>query len=985
MFQSLRRVTRHEDYFIQRYQWLMTRALHLTKFDSEQAEDLVHDAFIQFTVKSPDLAEIENADAYLNRMLRNMHLSNVRRSNLNRDLSISIAAYDSAEIGLRVTDPRDQIKVQDDLRQICHYACARKESSKAASTFILRFFHSYYPSEIAQILRRPQRPVYDWLKIGRREARLYLEDPDSLKLITNHPHVKTQNFGQICTTADLLHELRRTIFSSRHGRCMPVKDLHNLYCEEDGAIDCATVAHMVSCPVCLEEVNRLLGLPALSERFLTDRLGRDKRPPDDSGGSGPGLTSTTRRKYERRLKEFGEHRPQELRILANGFLLGSQAVTAERNEQSLSIKIDEPVGFIEVFSEQWVRLLFFEVEQPVHGSVEQQTSAEFNGGRTLTLNLSFRGTWPVLHVLYREPLLDSAGSSSASNEDVVATESEANVSACDTLGVAQESRWRSLRRLWSTLRATGSSFFARPATVTALAALILSSVAILVMLSRYAAVPTAADLLAHSSSREEAAATGIDTVVHRILDLEIRNSSSGTLISRQKVESWQSVAKGLRACRLYNERNELIAGEWQRADGSRLVFNHGGKLQPAPSHSAGITIETAWRMIPSATEFSALINEVGRIRVEETPNAYVIRYHAGDQNRVADQPLEASLVLNKPDLHAVEQLFVLRDNAATPQVFEFRFVETSFERRLSSSVAPAVFEPDPTLLARDEASRIKGAGGPVSSNALSHTASAELEIEVLQRLNQVDALLGEQISARRTPEGPLQIEGVLETDQRKMEILRALNSFKGNPAVRVDVVTVAEALKRQRQTANGPVDVTNVEVSRKSLALDRELRDYFSERGLSSEALSEAIRHFSETVLRHSFEARRHALAVKQLAERFSDAELQNLDPRSRDTWRSIIGEHARAIAQETNALMRELKTVVPDLSASDDAGEIVNDADLVRAASRLFGLAVTNDEGVRRSFSLYADNPGNAPVKTVQFWRTAHEAEELARSIGRR
>jgi Sigma-70 region 2 len=117
MLRSLKPNPSHEDYFIQRYGWLMGRALQLTKRDSE-AEDLVHDAFIQFTLRRPDLAAIENADAYLNRMLRNMYLSSVRRANLIQDFPLSIAEYDSAEIGLRATDPRDQIKVQDELRQI---------------------------------------------------------------------------------------------------------------------------------------------------------------------------------------------------------------------------------------------------------------------------------------------------------------------------------------------------------------------------------------------------------------------------------------------------------------------------------------------------------------------------------------------------------------------------------------------------------------------------------------------------------------------------------------------------------------------------------------------------------------------------------------------------------------------------------------------------------------------------------------------------
>src|SRR6266700_6848792 len=93
-----------EDLFVQRYDLLMKWSLSLTGNDRTQAEDLVHDAFIQFTVRRSDLGAIENTDAYLNRMLRNMYLSQIRRSAVVQDTSFSIANFDSFEIGLRAID-----------------------------------------------------------------------------------------------------------------------------------------------------------------------------------------------------------------------------------------------------------------------------------------------------------------------------------------------------------------------------------------------------------------------------------------------------------------------------------------------------------------------------------------------------------------------------------------------------------------------------------------------------------------------------------------------------------------------------------------------------------------------------------------------------------------------------------------------------------------------------------------------------------------
>src|SRR5713101_5970835 len=149
----------HEDLFIERYQKLFVWALQMTGNDRELAEDLVQDAFIQFTFTRSDLAVVRNLDAYLYGLLRNLHLSQVRRSARSRLQPISIVDYESAEMGLCSADARDQIRAQDELRQVCHYACVRKDTAWVGSVLILRFFHGYYPSEIARLLRTTRKSV----------------------------------------------------------------------------------------------------------------------------------------------------------------------------------------------------------------------------------------------------------------------------------------------------------------------------------------------------------------------------------------------------------------------------------------------------------------------------------------------------------------------------------------------------------------------------------------------------------------------------------------------------------------------------------------------------------------------------------------------------------------------------------------------------------------------------------------------------------
>src|SRR5260370_3906051 len=153
----------HEDLFTQHYDQLLAWSVQLTGHDRQKAEDLLHDVFIQFTLVQPDLNEIASPEGYLFAMLRNMQRSQRRRDARGVDGPLSLVDYDSAEIGLQASDLPFQVQAKEELRLICHYACTRKESSRAGSALILRFFLGYYPGEIAQILRTSRQAVADLL------------------------------------------------------------------------------------------------------------------------------------------------------------------------------------------------------------------------------------------------------------------------------------------------------------------------------------------------------------------------------------------------------------------------------------------------------------------------------------------------------------------------------------------------------------------------------------------------------------------------------------------------------------------------------------------------------------------------------------------------------------------------------------------------------------------------------------------------------
>jgi hypothetical protein len=254
-------------------------------------------------------------------------------------------------------------------------------------------------------------------------------------------------------------------------------------------------------------------------------------------------------------------------------------------------------------------------------------------------------------------------------------------------------------------------------------------------------------------------------------------------------------------------------------------------------------------------------------------------------------------------------------------------------------------------------------------------ATAALEVDVIETLNKAGAFVsGEQVSVSRTGDGKITVTALVETDQRKRDLLAALSSFKNNPAVRASIQTVAEARARRpdnNQTVS-PSSTQQVEVTERGSPVFAELKKKFSE---------EEARRYSERVLVRSRQAWLHAAAAKQLSQRFSTADLASLSPAERSRWLGLIRGHADSFVREAEALRRELAQVFPEAAAGGgSAGSIGSDAELQTRVRELYDAAVTIDRGMNTSFGLGAG--GSAPVKGAQFWRSFSNALGIAKSL---
>jgi RNA polymerase sigma factor (sigma-70 family) len=803
----------HEDLFLARYERLLAFARQLRDVDAQRAADLVHDAFVQFIVSRPPLDNIENLDGYLQRMVRNLQLSEIRRRAPVQSLLPEAAEPETAALQLQaLKDHASLAAVKAELCAMCRYAIARKESSRAGSAFILRFFHGYYIHEIAQILRTEKQTVYDLLRIARREARACRESGDQLSFIGNVAEDITEPLlTETSDEGELVERLREAIFNSCRTDCLPVRQLRQRYREESKeSIDTALAAHLVSCRRCLEVVNRALGLRALEDRFPTDTLG-----PGASAGETKQPLSFKRKpakgdwrsECRARADEIYHHEPEELLVSVNGFVIVRQTISGGVSEQTTSINLSEPIGFVEIFCEHGLRLAFFNVEPPTAGVREQQWQQwqiALSGGRTLELSLNFEHPWPQLHVGYQT--LTEYGVRNAERGMEVRRALPSLLFPMDDAALSVSPGF--LARIYSALRNPQSAIklLLRPITITVLLAILLI-----------------------------------------------------TVVVGQKLGWWFAPSP------------------------------------PAPNPTTA----------PTRRAFPADKAPSGNVPTVEPP--------AG-----------------------------------------------------KATAAPALTPTAAPVLA---------------------TATAALEIEVLRLLNAARADLNEQIEVKRTPQGRLRIEAILDTEARKAEVLTALAEVRGNPALEMDLQTVAEAVAR-RQRGNPPAATSGTmiereEIAQTSLAVEAELRRHFSGRGLSDAALQAEMRRFASAARANSFKARSHATALKQLAARFSTEELRGLDEATRSQWLGLLRGHAR---QTRDAMLALRAQIAPVFAASSndsaEAAPLNNDEELRRACDRLAVLCAESDRVIHAAFTILADASPAAALRTLGFWQRLHRIEHLAEAI---
>lgn len=974
----------HEEVFVRRYQSLRGWALRLAG-NVTDADDLLHDAFLQFVVRRRELTEVDNVDGYLYGLLRRLCLSKRRASLRAREDPLPALEYDTAELSLRAADPRDLLRLQDELRQVCAYACRRKESSKSGSVLLLRFFLGFFPGEIARILNCPLRGANDWLRIARREARAHLAAPPAAirevaPLRTALPAASGKLNGNGAGPPDPLEELRAMIWASRRGDCLTTRTLAQAYGTAGTAtLSCGTLAHLVSCRECLARVTSMLGMREPTDRDPHEMLGPDTswRFGREASGSGAGPSAAQMRRWEGGLRELREHAPRELRIVANGFPLAACTVNATDCAFTIAVNIDEPLDFIEVFSEQGVRLLLFAIEPPPAGDVDQADGVELEGGRSLSASVRFDAHWPSLEIGYRDPAWTpepEAAAPGRTDAPVLAFVRPPDVPATPSI-------WERCRELIGTLGSGTIRWGAlRPA---------LAGVALVAALGVFAKLPwrtepvSAAQILSRARTIEAAATSRPDLVVHRVLQLEERRLPDRVVRMRRRVEGWHSGRRGVTMRRVYDERGRLITADAVRSDGTRTVYAAGQAPRVAgPGELPVLASATVWQWEPSAAAFERLGEVTSAAAVRDEGDRYVLTYDA-DLDAGADGLVEATLVVAKHPLRPIAQTLVIREGGVAR---EFHFAETRRAEIPESNVPETRFQPDPELLPPPEAPAARPLERPaaVPKPIVDARAVNRLEVDLLFTLHRLETCLEAPAEIASGANGPLAVTARADAGACRDRVRQAVDSQRDGD-LRASIRFVPPP-----PHASSSVDVTAAQLE--ALPAYRTLIARFAAAGLQNpqgpragdDAAAIAARAFGTWALEHARRAHEEVLHLDGLTSRWSVEALAALDVDRVARWQDVVRDHARRLRRESEALRVQLGSLLAraaDPPAHDprDGTIAVHGPEQVRpAVVRLLELAAAHHDAVRQLLDPALTTP-RVPVDVAALAASLQRAEAQA------
>jgi DNA-directed RNA polymerase specialized sigma24 family protein len=933
-----------------RYAQLLKWGSVLTRGDAGKAQDIVQEFCLYFTLAKPDLSDVSNLDGYLYTCLRHIFLSSLARASREALHFVSTADFESFDFALDGNRPGDLLQRQNDLRRICAYAVWRKKTSKSASYFILHFYHGYSRREVGEMARLPLSAIYNKLKAARSEVKSYLERSGKLRIVDRELPSPPVLSWTLSSSVELFKELRQTILQARNSECLPEAELIALYLSSPpAAIGCSLLAHIVSCELCLTVIDRHFRRPTLIDREPLDSLDSSSSRSNDSAA---GTSSVTQRAMMRSLRRrwggIHEHRPISLSIAVNGQIVAFHDVQGERSTLSARINQPEKAQFVEVFSEHDIRLALLPIDQlPPHGSSMRSQRIQLSDDRWLELVLTFDGLGLNSEVAYFDPAL--AVDLAEEREAALFTQ-EASVEPGyeGRSEVPRAEPW--LRTVCATFMRSLRALVPSSALAWALTLTIIIGTAGYFAYRHISPPINAAELLKESVKAETASLQG--QTEHQVFQIE-ELSTEGRVLQQGTVDQWRDGDGSRYIRRLYDSQNRLVATKWLDKNGEDHSHLQGERRTPSNQRESPDIAEFLDQNL-SAQSFGAL--EGKEVRAHAVSGGYELTTLGPTEAH--PQLISATLTLDK-DLLPVREVLRMRRGGQTR---DLRLVQTSYERKPSSSVPDTVFDSRNTEVSpfAHKGSTHSGLDQRFPSVIGNGVQLAELQIDVLYRLHALGADTGEPIEVVGTRDGRVRVSGTVADDMLRRKIVSSLETSNSRQLLDLRLTSLGDGRLGAHKHQLAQI-VETYDVTQSRFPAEAAVQNYLRGKGLSGAKLDSAAEQFSNEMLQHSQTALQDAYALDRLGNVLSTAPLQSIGVSSRQKWSEMVANHTTGLEEQLRLLRAQLSWIAAkgnEPNGNDATSLKIEDpAGFERAASALLRQTQEMNEYVGIAF---ASGPAN-------------------------
>jgi hypothetical protein len=502
-------------------------------------------------------------------------------------------------------------------------------------------------------------------------------------------------------------------------------------------------------------------------------------------------------------------------------------------------------------------------------------------------------------------------------------------------------------------------------------------VALLVLGWKYfAPAPVSAgELLADTSLAESARANDVSVVLHRSLLLEKRRSGEAKPIERRHIDVWHAGKSGVTVRRLYDESGHLLAAEWRRRDGSAEIYSPQTRprleLRTESPPAMLNRPEDLWRLDPSAASFVQLAGDASDAKVSRQGEDF--RVSLGPEHATGHF-IKAVLTIRRNGFRATGIDLRLAELPAPVQageglqtaVYDYSIAEDSYEQEPWENAQADVFERDATLLPPEQSQE------PV--------ATPDLQVETTWLLDGIGATLGSEITVSMGSDGRLHVQGIVQNEARKQEILTALKPVRSNRAVQIDILSYSLALRRAVTPGHSiAAESSRVSGGNSNLSAQADISEFLASQSPPppESELRERVIRFSAEISANSSNAARHAWVLKHLAEMASSGNGENLSAAARRQYLSMVAVHAREVEQSTRRLKLELDPIF--FAGLPPPGENPPPTELSPAIDRVLEAALRNDKAIQSAFGISMGVESPVSIRTAEFRESVLESEELA------